>query len=51
MHNFNCIGLKTGSVLSLDSVTKLLDFKYDSNSFKTKLSDELELKKKKRVIV
>ncbi len=36
--------MKTGSVLSLDSATKLLDFKYDSNSFRIKLSDELESK-------
>ena len=41
---FNCKGLKTGSVLSLDSVTKLLDFKYDINSFKLKINDELESK-------
>ena len=41
---FNCKGLKTGSVLSLDSTTKLLDFKYDTNSFKIKINDELELK-------
>ncbi len=41
---FDRKGLKTGSVLSLDSATKLLDFKYDSNSFKIKLSNELEFK-------
>ena len=33
---FYCKGLKTGSVLSLDSTTKLLDFKFDVNSFKVK---------------
>ena len=44
MYYFNCKGLKTGSVLSLDSTTKLLDFKYDVNSFKVKINDELELK-------
>ncbi len=41
---FNCKGLKTGSVLSLDTTTKLLDFKYDVNSFKVKINDELEIK-------
>ena len=40
----NCKGLKTGTVLSLDSTTKLLDFKYDINSFRVKVNDELELK-------
>ncbi len=41
---FNCKGLKTGSVLSLDSATKLLDFKFDTNSFRVKVNDGLELK-------
>ncbi len=33
---FDCKGLKTGSVLSLNSTTKLLDLNYDTNSFKIK---------------
>ncbi len=33
---FNCKGLKTGSVISLDSTTKLLDFKFDTKSFRVK---------------
>ena len=37
---FNCKGLKTGSVLSLDPTTKLLDFEYDTNSYEIKLIDE-----------
>jgi hypothetical protein len=40
----NCKGLKTGCVLSLDPTTKLLDFKYNTNSFEIKLNDEYELK-------
>jgi hypothetical protein len=44
MHHFNCVGLKTGSVLTLDSTIKLLDFKYNTNSLKIKVNDELELK-------
>ncbi len=42
---FNCKGLKTGSVLSLETTTKLLDFKYDVNCFKVKIDDESEIKK------
>ncbi len=42
---FNCKGLNTGSVISLDSRTKLLDFKFDTNSFRVKVNDELELKR------
>ncbi len=41
---FNCKGLKIGSVLTLDSTTKWLDFKFDTNDFKIKVNDELELK-------
>ncbi len=41
---FDCKGLKTGSVLSLNSTTKLLDFKFDVDSIKVKVNDELELK-------
>ena len=41
---FDCKGLKTGSVLSLDSTTKLLDFKYDTGTFKVKVNDELDIK-------
>ncbi len=41
---FNCKGLKTCSVLSLDSTTKLLDFKFDTNSFRVKVKYVLEFK-------
>ncbi len=33
---FNCKGLKTGSVLSLDTTSKLLDFQYDVKKSKLK---------------
>ncbi len=37
---YNCKGLKTGGVLSLDPTAKLLDFEYDTNSFDFKLNNE-----------
>ena len=37
-------GFKTGSVLLLDSITKLLDFKYETNRLGVKVTDELDLK-------
>ncbi len=44
MTTFDCKRLKTGSVLSRNSTTKLLDFNYDIHSFEMKVDNEIELK-------
>ncbi len=41
MHHFDCKGLKTNSGLSVDSVTKLLDYNLNAEYFNVNASNQL----------